>query len=75
MKRVPEIVSLSPKTGVVHVRFGETSRAAVTYCGMDYHFTWDVSGKRHCKNCTKELRKAGMSWHFFENRKQYENNH
>jgi hypothetical protein len=52
-----------------HCVFGYTHGGGirVTYCGI----RWDGRAKqatkeKHCKHCTKELRKAGMSWRWYE---------
>lgn len=51
-----------------HCIFGYTHEGLrLTYCGI----RWDGRAKqatteKHCKHCTKELRKAGMSWRWYE---------
>lgn len=54
--------------GKAHVVFGQSHEGElVTYCGLRW---WNgsspTSRNKHCKNCTRELRKAGMSWRWFE---------
>ena len=60
---------ITRKSRKSHVVFGITHEGLkLTYCGL----RWDgracaPSHKRnHCKNCTREMKKAGMSWRWFE---------
>ena len=51
-----------------HVIFGHSSLGlGATYCG--YYFSQSRhphSKQKRCKNCTKELKKAGRSWRWYE---------
>ena len=57
--------------GKVHVIFGVScTRKTVTYCGLRWNDGHQPSRKhRHCKNCTRELRRAGMTWRWYEKQK------
>jgi len=54
--------------GKAHVVFGHSYEGqCVTYCGLRWWNGHSPTPKQtHCKNCTRELRKAGMSWRWFE---------
>ena len=56
------------RRGKAHVVFGRTYEGqCVTYCGLRWWYGHEPTPKQtHCKNCTRELRKAGMSWRWFE---------
>ena len=54
-----------------HVIFshGDSRMFPLTYCNIRYDFGCEASRKqKRCKNCTKELRKAGMSWQWYESK-------
>jgi len=51
-----------------HCVFGYTFEGLkVMYCGLrwDDRAQWATRKRKHCKHCTRELRKAGMSWRWF----------
>lgn len=54
-----------------HVVFGHSSLGeSATYCGYRFIQSRNPHSKqKRCKKCTKELKKAGMSWRWYE---QYE---
>ena len=56
------------RRGKAHVVFGHTHEGqCMTYCGLLWWNGHSPSKRqKHCKNCTRELRKSGMSWRWFE---------
>ena len=63
----PNVIA-KPNRGKAHAVFGYTAEGLQrTYCGL----RWDGRAseaspkQKHCKHCTKELRKAQMSWEFY----------
>ena len=49
-----------------HAVFGYTHEGlALTYCGIRWAMRNPAGKEPHCKNCTKELRKAKMSWKWY----------
>lgn len=51
-----------------HCVFGYSHEGLrVTYCGIRWgSLIQHARNEAHCKHCTKELRKAGMSWRWYE---------
>lgn len=51
-----------------HCVFGYSHEGLrVTYCGIRWgSLIQQARNEPHCKHCTKELRKAGMSWRWYE---------
>ena len=50
-----------------HAVFGHTHEGlSLTFCGLRWDGRAYPSKGNHCKHCTKELRKAGMSWKWYE---------
>jgi hypothetical protein len=51
-----------------HAVFGTSSHGdSMTYCNRRFwQYKLPNSKQKHCKQCTKELRKAGMSWSWYE---------
>jgi hypothetical protein len=62
-----DIVS-RPGRGKAHAVFGFTfNDLVVTYCGQRWASVVSTNRKQaHCKHCTRQLRKAGMSWRWYE---------
>jgi hypothetical protein len=62
---MPRIITRTGRKA--HCIFGYTHEGLrLTYCGI----RWDgrasqATTQKHCKHCTKELRKAGMSWRWY----------
>lgn len=54
--------------GKAHVVFGHTHEGqCVTYCGLRWwHGHSPTKQQKHCKHCTRELRKADMTWKWYE---------
>jgi hypothetical protein len=63
-----ELDIIAHHNGKAHVVFGHSHEGeCVTYCGLRWWNGHSPTPKqKHCKNCTRELRKAGMSWRWFE---------
>ena len=54
----------------VHCVFADSDdrEDVVLYCDRRLSTNWRLRKKsdRHCKECTKQLRRAGMSWRWYE---------
>ena len=63
----PNIIA-KPNRGKSHAVFGYTKEGLQrTYCGLTFDGrAIGATKQKHCKHCAKELRKAGMSWEFYE---------
>ena len=52
-----------------HAVFGHTHEGLyLTYCGLRWDGRSQPSKGNHCKHCTREMRKADMTWKWYEAR-------